>query len=174
MLLPDDHLDTDIVCVSTGTGIAPFRSFWRRLFYDAIPGRPGGYQGRFKLYSGFANRDSILYGGAALLLGFCAPLPPCPLPLPARLRPAAGSANAGTGSLARAPPRGKAASPPAFARRAPGPATLPRTQSGDELDAMAAAYPNNFHLAMALSLEGKNQKGGLEYVQARLGVEGGC
>eukprot|EP00967_Tisochrysis_lutea_P144093 scaffold268596_cov18-Tisochrysis_lutea.AAC.1 len=36
---------TPIVCVSTGTGIAPFRSFWRRLFYDAVPGHEDGFQG---------------------------------------------------------------------------------------------------------------------------------
>jgi ferredoxin--NADP+ reductase len=61
MLLPEDHLQRDIVCVSTGTGIAPFRSFWRRLFYDGLPGGPA-YTGKFSLYSGFANEDSVLYG----------------------------------------------------------------------------------------------------------------
>eukprot|EP00667_Euglena_gracilis_P019231 EG_transcript_20581 len=25
------------ICVATGTGIAPFRSFWRRMFYEEIP-----------------------------------------------------------------------------------------------------------------------------------------
>ncbi|KAL4437055.1 hypothetical protein ABPG75_004194 [Micractinium tetrahymenae] len=44
MLLPNDHFRRPIVCVSTGTGIAPFRSFWRCLFYDRVPGQEAGYQ----------------------------------------------------------------------------------------------------------------------------------
>ncbi|GBF87830.1 ferredoxin-NADP+ reductase [Raphidocelis subcapitata] len=99
MLLPDDHMARDVICVSTGTGIAPFRSFWRRLFYDGVPGGKG-YGGRFRLYSGFANQDSVLYG--------------------------------------------------------------------EELEEMAAAYPGSFRLAMALSLERRNQKGGQEYVQDKI------
>jgi len=67
MLLPDDHMDTDIVVVSTGTGIAPFRSFWRRLFYDGVPGQPGGYKGTFTHYCGFSNTDSILYGERSIV-----------------------------------------------------------------------------------------------------------
>lgn len=44
LLLPPDHFTRPIVCVATGTGIAPFRSFWRRLFFDGVPGQPLGYQ----------------------------------------------------------------------------------------------------------------------------------
>ena len=44
LLLPPDHFTRPIVCVATGTGIAPFRSFWRRLFFDGVPGQPVGYQ----------------------------------------------------------------------------------------------------------------------------------
>lgn len=61
MLLPDDHMQRRIVCVATGTGIAPFRAFWRRLFFDQVPGHPHGYQGRFWLLAGFANPDSELF-----------------------------------------------------------------------------------------------------------------
>ncbi|KAI7845616.1 hypothetical protein COHA_000902 [Chlorella ohadii] len=61
MLLPDDHMQRRIVCVATGTGIAPFRAFWRRLFCDQVPGHPHGYQGRFWLLAGFANPDSELF-----------------------------------------------------------------------------------------------------------------
>ncbi|KAI8474033.1 MAG: ferredoxin-NADP+ reductase [Monoraphidium minutum] len=105
MTLPKTHMDDDIVCVSTGTGIAPFRSFWRRLFYDSVPGSAAGYKGRFWMLSGFANRDSVLYG--------------------------------------------------------------------DELHAMEAAYPDNFKLSMALSLEHKNKAGNMEYVQDKIEEEAG-
>lgn len=48
------------------------------------------------------------------------------------------------------------------------------SQSGDELHAMEAAYPDRFKLFMALSLERKNRKGGLEYVQVRVAAIGDC
>ncbi len=63
MLLPPNVWARPVVCVSTGTGIAPFRSYWRRLFYDAVAGTEG-YQSRFWLLAGFANEDSVLYGEA--------------------------------------------------------------------------------------------------------------
>jgi len=37
MLLPEDQPNADLILVATGTGIAPFRSFWRRLFVEATP-----------------------------------------------------------------------------------------------------------------------------------------
>jgi hypothetical protein len=43
-----------------GTGIAPFRSFWRRIFYDGIAGQPPqpfSDNAMFWLLSGFANTD---------------------------------------------------------------------------------------------------------------------
>jgi hypothetical protein len=48
------------VTLRTGTGIAPFRSVWRRLFYDGIPGQPSqpfSDNAMFWLLSGFANMD---------------------------------------------------------------------------------------------------------------------
>lgn len=69
LLLAEDAFDRPVVCVSTGTGIAPFRSFWRRLVYDGLPSDHNGSQyrtygprGRFWLLAGFANEDSVLYG----------------------------------------------------------------------------------------------------------------
>ena len=50
---------------SSPPGIAPFRSFWRRLFHDGLPGIPsnpegpqeaGGYKGYFWMIAGFANQ----------------------------------------------------------------------------------------------------------------------
>jgi hypothetical protein len=45
---------------NAGTGIAPFRSFWRRIFYDGIDGQPSqpfSDNAMFWLLSGFANTD---------------------------------------------------------------------------------------------------------------------
>ena len=48
-----------LICVATGTGIAPFRSFWRRCFYENVPGWK--FDGLFWLFMGVANSDSLLY-----------------------------------------------------------------------------------------------------------------
>merc|ERR550539_2289259 len=37
MLLPETAPQTDIIMLATGTGIAPFRSFLRRLFLEDTP-----------------------------------------------------------------------------------------------------------------------------------------
>merc|ERR1711918_115758 len=37
LLMPKDP-NAVLICVATGTGIAPFRSFWRRCFFEGIPG----------------------------------------------------------------------------------------------------------------------------------------
>lgn len=55
--LPVDLL---LLHLLAGTGIAPFRSFWRRIFYDGIPGQPTqpfSDNAMFWLLSGFANTD---------------------------------------------------------------------------------------------------------------------
>ncbi len=36
LLLPEPN--KPLIMVATGTGIAPFRSFWRRIFYEDVPG----------------------------------------------------------------------------------------------------------------------------------------
>lgn len=36
LLLPEDP-NAVVICVATGTGIAPFRTFWRRMFMENVP-----------------------------------------------------------------------------------------------------------------------------------------
>lgn len=58
LLLPEDQ-NAALICVATGTGIAPYRSFWKRCFYEDIPNYKFG--GLFWLFMGAANSDAKLY-----------------------------------------------------------------------------------------------------------------
>jgi NAD(P)H-flavin reductase len=58
LLLPA-KTNTPLIMVATGTGIAPFRSFWRRCFYEEVPGYK--FNGLFWLFMGVANSDAKLY-----------------------------------------------------------------------------------------------------------------
>eukprot|EP01023_Acetabularia_acetabulum_P014533 TRINITY_DN170_c0_g1_i1.p1 TRINITY_DN170_c0_g1~~TRINITY_DN170_c0_g1_i1.p1 ORF type:complete len:416 (-),score=78.54 TRINITY_DN170_c0_g1_i1:764-2011(-) len=58
LLMPEDPNAT-IICVATGTGIAPFRSFWRRIFFENIPDYK--FTGLFWVFMGVANSDAKLY-----------------------------------------------------------------------------------------------------------------
>jgi len=60
MLLPEDKPETDIIMVATGTGIAPYRSFIRRLFVEETPAA-AAYKGLAWLFLGVANSDALLY-----------------------------------------------------------------------------------------------------------------
>merc|ERR1719327_1195790 len=63
MLIPEKDPNVDLIMVATGTGIAPYRSFIRRLFVDDTEfGR--AYQkgsGQAWLFLGVANSDALLY-----------------------------------------------------------------------------------------------------------------
>lgn len=58
MLLPEDP-NSVVIMVATGTGIAPYRGFWRRMFFE----RPDNYKftGLAWLFMGVANSDAKLY-----------------------------------------------------------------------------------------------------------------
>jgi ferredoxin--NADP+ reductase len=60
MLMPEEKADTDLIVVATGTGIAPYRSMWKRLFIEKTPAG-AAYKGLFWLFLGVANTDALLY-----------------------------------------------------------------------------------------------------------------
>jgi len=60
MLLPEDKPEADIIMVGTGTGIAPYRAFWKRLFVEKTQAREA-FKGVAWLFLGVANSDSLLY-----------------------------------------------------------------------------------------------------------------
>mmetsp|Transcript_21946 Transcript_21946/g.58123 ORF Transcript_21946/g.58123 Transcript_21946/m.58123 type:complete len:158 (-) Transcript_21946:197-670(-) len=87
-----------LICVATGTGIAPYRAFWRRCFYENVPNYK--FNGLFWLFMGVANSDAKLYD--------------------------------------------------------------------NEIQEMAATYPDNFRVDYALSREQQNMKGGKMYIQDKM------
>ncbi|KAG7366756.1 ferredoxin-NADP+ reductase [Nitzschia inconspicua] len=60
MLLPEEDPTTDYIMVATGTGIAPYRGFVRRLFFEKTPAAEA-YKGQAWLFLGVANSDALLY-----------------------------------------------------------------------------------------------------------------
>jgi len=60
MLIPEKEAKTDLIMVATGTGIAPYRSFIRRLFVEKTP-YGEVYSGLAWLFLGVANTDALLY-----------------------------------------------------------------------------------------------------------------
>merc|ERR1719245_371805 len=60
MLLPEEDPTTNYIMVATGTGIAPYRGFVRRLFAEETPAAKA-YKGTAWLFLGVANSDALLY-----------------------------------------------------------------------------------------------------------------
>jgi ferredoxin--NADP+ reductase len=60
MLMPEEDPTTDYIMVATGTGIAPYRGFVRRLFVEDTPAA-SAYKGEAWLFLGVANSDALLY-----------------------------------------------------------------------------------------------------------------
>jgi ferredoxin--NADP+ reductase len=60
MLMPEEDPTTDYIMVATGTGIAPYRGFIRRLFFEKTPAAEA-YKGQAWLFLGVANSDALLY-----------------------------------------------------------------------------------------------------------------
>merc|ERR1711871_555021 len=60
MLIPEKDPNVDLIMVATGTGIAPHRSFIRRLFVEKTP-FGAAYKGLAWLFLGVANTDALLY-----------------------------------------------------------------------------------------------------------------
>ena len=60
MLIPEKDPTVDLIMVATGTGIAPYRSFIRRLFVEKTPFGEV-YSGLAWLFLGVANTDALLY-----------------------------------------------------------------------------------------------------------------
>jgi len=60
MLIPEKDPTADLIMVATGTGIAPYRAFLRRLFVEKTP-YAEVYKGLAWLFLGVANSDALLY-----------------------------------------------------------------------------------------------------------------
>lgn len=60
MLMPESNPEADIIMVATGTGIAPYRGFIRRLFTESTPAGDA-FKGVAWLFLGVANSDALLY-----------------------------------------------------------------------------------------------------------------
>ncbi|KAK9088581.1 hypothetical protein Scep_027663 [Stephania cephalantha] len=59
MLLPEDDPNATHIMIATGTGVAPYRGYLRRMFMESVP--KFKFSGLAWLFLGVANSDSLLY-----------------------------------------------------------------------------------------------------------------
>ncbi|GJU75921.1 ferredoxin--NADP reductase, root isozyme, chloroplastic isoform X2 [Tanacetum coccineum] len=59
MLLPEDDPNATHIMIATGTGVAPYRGYLRRMFMESVPKYK--FNGLAWLFLGVANSDSLLY-----------------------------------------------------------------------------------------------------------------
>ncbi|GMP71693.1 hypothetical protein CsSME_00029999 [Camellia sinensis var. sinensis] len=59
MLLPEHDQNATHIMIATGTGVAPYRGYLRRMFMESVP--KFNFGGLAWLFLGVANTDSLLY-----------------------------------------------------------------------------------------------------------------